>query len=94
VPRSDNLTTFMYRMSGNLGALASWKPHGLSRPVMGLLYFYLYLYMKTSQHLLSYLVQFLLEQEMFQTNALQIIKTQILCSVMLFYEIRVVYEIV
>jgi hypothetical protein len=35
---ADNLTTFMYRLSSNLGASTSWNPLGLSRPVMGLLY--------------------------------------------------------
>jgi hypothetical protein len=29
------------RLSWNLGASTSWNPQGLSRPVMGLLYFYL-----------------------------------------------------
>jgi len=29
-------------LSGNLGTLTSWNPLGLSRPVMGLLYLYLY----------------------------------------------------
>ena len=37
VHRADNLTTSMCRLSRNLGASASWKPQGLSRPVMGLL---------------------------------------------------------
>jgi hypothetical protein len=41
VRRADNLTTFMCRLSWNLGASASWNPQGLSRPVMGLLYFYI-----------------------------------------------------
>ena len=36
--RSDNLTTFMCRLSWNLGASTSWNLQGLSRPVMGLLY--------------------------------------------------------
>jgi hypothetical protein len=44
VRRADNLTTFMCRLSRNLGASTSWKPEGLSRPVMGLLYLYLYYY--------------------------------------------------
>jgi len=44
VRRADNLTTFMCRLSWNLGASASWNPQGLSRPVMGLLYLYLYLF--------------------------------------------------
>jgi hypothetical protein len=35
---ADNLTTFMCRLSRNLGASTSWNPVGLSRPVMGLLY--------------------------------------------------------
>jgi len=34
----------MCRLSWNLGASTSWNPQGLSRPVMGLLYLYLYLY--------------------------------------------------
>jgi hypothetical protein len=34
-------TTFMCRLSRNLGASTSWNPLGLSRPVMGLLYLYL-----------------------------------------------------
>jgi hypothetical protein len=38
VRRADNLTTFMCRLSINLGASTSWKPKGLSRSVMGLLY--------------------------------------------------------
>jgi hypothetical protein len=36
------LTTFMCRLSKNLGASTSWSPKGMSRPVMGLLYHYLY----------------------------------------------------
>jgi hypothetical protein len=38
VHRADNLTTFMRRLSWNLGASTSWNPHGLSRPAMGLIY--------------------------------------------------------
>jgi hypothetical protein len=34
VPRPDNLTTFMCRLSWNLGASTSWNPQSLSRPVM------------------------------------------------------------
>ena len=34
----------MCRVSWNLGASTSWKPQGLSRPVMGLIYLYFYLY--------------------------------------------------
>jgi hypothetical protein len=37
VRRADNLTTFMCRLSTNLGASNSWNPKGLSRRVMGLL---------------------------------------------------------
>jgi hypothetical protein len=41
---AGNLTTFMCRLSCNLGASTSWNPQGLSRPVMGLLYLYLLLF--------------------------------------------------
>ena len=34
----------MCRLSWNLGASNSWNPQGLSRPVMGLLYFYLWFF--------------------------------------------------
>jgi len=40
VRRADNLTTFMRRLSWNLGTSNSWNPQGLSRPVIGLLYLY------------------------------------------------------
>jgi hypothetical protein len=40
VPRADNLTTFMCRFSGILGATNSWNPQGLSRFVQGLLYLF------------------------------------------------------
>ena len=40
VRRADNLTTFIGRLSWNLGASVSWNPQGLSRPVMGLLYLF------------------------------------------------------
>jgi hypothetical protein len=38
VRRADNLTTFMCRLSWNLGASTYWNPQGLSRPVRGLIY--------------------------------------------------------
>ena len=38
VRKADNLTTFMCRLSWNLGTSTSWNPQGLCRPVMGLLY--------------------------------------------------------
>jgi len=41
--RADNPTTWMCRLSRNLGASTSWNPQGLSRPVMGLLYLLPYL---------------------------------------------------
>jgi len=40
VRKADNLTTFMCQLSWNLGVSTSWKPQGLSRPVMGLLYLF------------------------------------------------------
>jgi hypothetical protein len=36
--RADNLTTFMCRLSWNLGVSTSWNPQCLSRPVTELLY--------------------------------------------------------
>jgi hypothetical protein len=44
VRRTNNLTTFMCRLSWNLGASNSWNPQALSRPLMGLLYLYYYYY--------------------------------------------------
>ena len=41
VRRADNLTTFMCRLSVNLGISAYRNPLGLSTPLMGLLYLYL-----------------------------------------------------
>jgi len=38
VPRADNLTTCIRRLSWNLGASTSWNPQGLFRPVEVLLY--------------------------------------------------------
>jgi hypothetical protein len=38
VRRAGTLTTFLCRLSWNLGASTTWNPQGLSRPVMGLLY--------------------------------------------------------
>jgi len=35
---ADNLTTFMCRLSWNLGALTSWNRQGLTRSVQGLIY--------------------------------------------------------
>jgi hypothetical protein len=40
--RLTTLPTSMCRLSWNLGASTTWNPQGLSRPVMGLLYFYLF----------------------------------------------------
>jgi len=51
---ADNLTTFMYRLSWNMGASTSWKPQGLSRPVMGLLYLLLYIYNSVSGMLMEW----------------------------------------
>jgi len=38
---ADNLTTSICRLSWNMGASTSWNPLGLSRPLMGLLYFFI-----------------------------------------------------
>ena len=51
------------------------------------------LHIKTNLHCLSYLVQFFLEWEMFQTKAVENITTHILCSINFFFENSAVYEI-
>jgi hypothetical protein len=38
VRRADNLTTFMCRLSWNVGAPTFWNPQGLPRPLQGLRY--------------------------------------------------------
>ena len=38
--RAENLTTFVCRLTWNLGASTSWNPQGLSRPVMEFLYLF------------------------------------------------------
>jgi hypothetical protein len=67
VRRADNLTTFMCRLSRNLGASTSWNPKGLSRSVMELLYLY--------YHVLNF-VNFekliLLDTDMFGTDGVVI----------------------
>ena len=54
VRTADNFTTFMCRLSWNLGATASCNPQGLSSPVMGLLYFYLYIFITPEPANLQY----------------------------------------
>ena len=49
--------------------------------------------MKTNTHFWSYLVQFFLEWEMFQTNVVGKIKTHFVFSNFFFFENRAVYEI-
>jgi hypothetical protein len=45
---TDNLTTSMCcRLSRNLGASTSWIPKGLPRPLMGLVYLYMWVYQDT-----------------------------------------------
>jgi predicted transcriptional regulator len=48
--RCVRLTTYHHPvpLSRNLGTLTSWKPLGLSRPVMGLLYLYFYCIVATN----------------------------------------------
>jgi hypothetical protein len=38
VPTADNLTTFMCRVSWNVGSSTFWHPQGLPRPLQGSLY--------------------------------------------------------
>jgi hypothetical protein len=49
--------------------------------------------MKTTRYFWSYLGQFFLEWEMFQTKVVEQLKTHILCSIFLFLRNRAVYEI-
>ena len=44
---ADICTTFMYRLSWNLGASTSWNHQCLCRPVIRLLYFYFTFYIKS-----------------------------------------------
>jgi hypothetical protein len=56
--RADNLTTFMCRLSWNLGASISCNPQGLSRPVMGLLYLFKFIERKVKEaHLVTCLMK-------------------------------------
>jgi hypothetical protein len=47
VRKADKLTTFIHRLSLNLGDSNSWNPQGLSRSLMGLLYHFNYLLLTT-----------------------------------------------
>jgi len=49
--------------------------------------------MKTNIHFLSYLAQFFLEREMYQTRVLEEIKTHFMFNKFFFLENRAVYEI-
>jgi len=71
--RCLRLTTYHHPvpLSRNLGDVTSWNPLGLSRPVMGLLYLYLYLELFTIQllekcfirnHSLIYFMTFIIQQ--------------------------------
>ena len=55
VCRADNLTTFMCRLSWNLGASTSWNPQALSMSVQGLLY--LWVTIRFSRRIVLYLVR-------------------------------------
>ena len=50
------------------------------------------LHTKTNIHFWSYLAQFFLEWEMFQTNVVEKLKTRILCSVTIFRKSRRLWE--
>jgi len=56
VQRADNLTTFMCRLSWNLGASTFWNPQGLSGSVEGLLYFDYYFMIKRSAYFYSIII--------------------------------------
>jgi hypothetical protein len=40
--KADNIITFMYRLSWNLGTSNNWNPKGLPKPVQWLLYLLMY----------------------------------------------------
>ena len=42
---ADNLTTFMCQMFRNVGASNSWQLQGLSKPVVGLLYTFTFIFL-------------------------------------------------
>jgi hypothetical protein len=67
--RADNLTTFMCRLSWNVGVSTSWNPLGLSRLVMGLLHLYL-LQLKTAMLVLPNNGQNYVPQINFSTSPL------------------------
>ena len=50
--------------------------------------------MKTYVYFLSYLAQFFLDWEVFRTNVVEEIKTQILCSISFFRKLRRLWDIV
>ena len=80
---ADSFTTFNCRLSWNLGNSTSWKPQDLSRPVMGLLYLYLYL----SFHALRFTtfqvtVSYRLHEISFETPSLSQWVTTLVSSVM------------
>ena len=56
VRRADNLTTFMCRLSWNLGTSTSRNPQGLSRAVMGLLYLLPLYILRNEMHCCSHKV--------------------------------------
>jgi hypothetical protein len=51
-----DLTTFMCRLSRNLGAPTSWNPRGLSRPVQGLLNLFTIWKTTINVHLLAFIL--------------------------------------
>jgi hypothetical protein len=63
--RADNLTTFMCRLSWNLGASTSWNSLGLSRSVMGLLYL-CFIYRAIKNSLCTWLLQYKYTQNYFK----------------------------
>ena len=64
----------------------TWRPIYIGVCVCIYIYIYIYIYR-------SHLAEFFLEWQMFQTKVVEKIKTHILCSVIFFFEILALYEI-
>jgi hypothetical protein len=96
VGRADNLTTFMCRLSRNLGASISWNPQGLYSPVMGLLYLFLLLSLLFDvtfmQRIYSYMPDTNLVYTIFYVASTRCL--QFMVHIMLFYVIGVVYFVI
>jgi hypothetical protein len=68
---AENLTTFMCRLSLKPGASTSWNLQGLSRPVMELLYLYVYIQ--------THITHCVLKQHLSSSAPHRVLRTSTLC---------------